>query len=241
MRYQNTFAIKITRHFQSKSQDMIIRNFDNINQLRNSVYIPETGDKVLIGADVFILDALDNYSLDDGVNVIVQITINQGPNRWKKISSSSSIDTGTSIINGTAAYDPLNPIAGWSQPTVPAGSVSIVAFTDGTIVYFTYDGTTWTPAIVNPPGQVTTQTTIIVPSTTLANAGSQTYNFNVIGVVVGGNNNIVPATSLPSPDFDTIDIEAFVTANDTVTVTITNDGGDNIIVPSFNLHVFINP
>lgn len=218
---------------------MIVRNFANINQLRNSVYIPEIGDKVLIGADVFILDALDNYSLDDGVNVIVQITINQGPNRWKKISS--SVDTGSTLINATTTYDPLNPITGWLQPNVPAGSVSIVEFTDGTIVYFSYDGTTWTPVIVNPSEQLPVQVVIVVPETTLANAASYTYSFNVPGVIVGGNNNIVPATNLPSPDFDTIDIETFVTANDTITVTITNDGGDNIIVPSFNLHVFINP
>lgn len=80
-----------------------------------------------------------------------------------------------------------------------------------------------------------------IPETILSNAGSQTYSFNVQGVVIGGNNNIVPASILPSPDFDTIDIEAYVTANDTINVTITNDGGDNITVPSFNFNVFINP
>jgi hypothetical protein len=79
-----------------------------------------------------------------------------------------------------------------------------------------------------------------VPSTSISNANGHVHVFNIPGVVVGGNNNLVPASILGT-EFDTIEIDAVVTANDTVTITITNNGGSDVMLPAFNYNLFINP
>jgi hypothetical protein len=104
--------------------------------------------------------------------------------------------------------------------------------------------TYWSNAMSSCMGSGTPNPTVPIvlniPQTVLPNAHSEVYTFNVPGVILGGNIVFSPATNINIPVFNTVDIEIWVTDTDTVTVTITNDAGDDITVPPFNYHVFIN-
>lgn len=55
-----------------------------------------------------------------------------------------NLDRYNTHIVATTAYDPLNPLTGWTSPSNPIqGNTVEVKFTDGTVANYTFDGSVW--------------------------------------------------------------------------------------------------